>query len=123
MRYKKRTEKQYLADVERIAQQNGLQGSGQYILGEEIGFTWDSCDICGDPHGGDKHEVSALIHNEDTGLLEPVEMGEACTDCTIYIANGDLSGHDFAEEQDDGEESEKAEDAEAEGEEAHRATD
>lgn len=99
-RYEKRTEKQYLEDVERIAKRNGLKGSIEYIIGDEYGFSWWGCDVCGCPLGGDKHEVSALVDDEENpGKLKCIDIGLACTDCTIYIANGDLSGHDFAEEE------------------------
>jgi Holliday junction resolvase-like predicted endonuclease len=41
----------------------GLEQAGYLIVGDEVGFTWGRCDVCGSG-GGDKHEVLCEVNNE-----------------------------------------------------------
>lgn len=47
-------------------------------------FSWSSCDTCGSPLGGDR-EVGHGVNADDVLVHLAV-----CTDCVIYLANGDL---------------------------------
>ena len=49
----------------------------------EGSFSWGSCDICGSTFGGDREEWHALMD----GKLQ--HFDNACTDCVVYLANGD----------------------------------
>ena len=51
-------------------------------LGEEVGFSWYGCDLCGTELGGDRHHVT---HANDG----PFSRVYCCTDCALYMANGD----------------------------------
>lgn len=52
--------------------------------GDEGSFYWTPCGICGSPLGGDRYiwhwidEDGAMMHEDS-----------ACTDCVLYLANGD----------------------------------
>lgn len=53
----------------------------------ETHFSWSPCGICGTKFGGDRHawhwidpnDPKREIHHED----------DVCTDCVLYLANGD----------------------------------
>jgi len=59
---------------------------------DELGFSWDDCDLCGGL-AGDRHAVTALpdnpAENHDYVALS------VCGDCLYFIANGDVP--DFLE--------------------------
>lgn len=54
---------------------------------DELGFSWDDCDLCGGL-AGDRHAVTALpdnpAENHDYVALS------VCNSCIVYIANGDV---------------------------------
>lgn len=61
---------------------------------DEPSFSWSPCGICGSRLGGDReawHYVHAgkLYHN-----------GDACTDCVLYLANGDAPEEEPEEDED-----------------------
>lgn len=37
-----------------------LSVRGYPVIGDELGFSWQGCDVCQNGLGGDKHEVSLL---------------------------------------------------------------
>lgn len=49
------------------------------------GFSWRDCESCKSELGGDRHEVFAVPKHRITGI----EVLSVCTDCLMYIANGD----------------------------------
>jgi hypothetical protein len=63
------------------------------VGGEEgdLGFSWRSCEGCNSPLAGDRYQAHALLveHNEWTTLA-------VCTDCLLYIANGDVPEEEVA---------------------------
>jgi hypothetical protein len=56
----------------------------------EPSFSWSPCGICDSHRGGDRE----VWHGRDdlTGTL--YHFDDACTDCVIYLANGDLPEED-----------------------------
>jgi len=38
---------------------------GYLVVGDEYGFSWRGCDVCGSSLGGDKHEVGYLTDEEE----------------------------------------------------------
>ena len=94
----RRTEKQYLADIERRAQARGLSGSGSYIVGHDTAEdeTEGACTVCGGRYFGRSAEITSLLGEYPNFTQD--RYGRACWDCVIWLANGDLSGHDFAPE-------------------------
>lgn len=54
--------------------------------GEDLGFSWSSCDTCGSNLGGNRH----LVHREWDGEWDTMS---SCGDCLLYVANGDLPVH------------------------------
>ena len=50
---------------------------------EEGSFSWHSCDICGSSLGGDRFPAHAVDANGD------IEHFDICTDCLLYLANGE----------------------------------
>lgn len=51
---------------------------------EEPNFSWSPCDLCQTSLGGDRHIAHGLDENYDEIHLE------ICTDCLMYISNGEL---------------------------------
>lgn len=51
----------------------------------ESSFSWSSCGICGSTLGGDREIWHGL--DDLTGTL--YHFDDACTDCVVYLANGD----------------------------------
>ena len=52
---------------------------------DEASFSWGSCGICGDNLGGDRYHWHGL--DDLTGTL--YHFDDACTDCVMYLANGE----------------------------------
>ena len=50
----------------------------------EAGFSWRPCGICGSSLGGDREEWHAILDGN------VVHFDDACVDCVMYLANGDL---------------------------------
>ena len=50
---------------------------------DEPWFSWSPCDVCGSTLGGDREVGHGIDKNGDFMHLH------ACTDCVIYLANGD----------------------------------
>ena len=48
------------------------------------GFSWSSCDTCDSRLGGDRY---AAHYRDDTRAVHHLDV---CTDCLMFIANGDL---------------------------------
>lgn len=42
-------------------------GFGQGHIGEDLGFSWHGCDVCGSTLGGDSHRVFTLVSGSDAG--------------------------------------------------------
>lgn len=65
-----------------------------YEAGEitpEPGFSWSACDICGSTLGGDREEWHWYDREENA-----VGHGDnACVDCVLFLANGDLPERPF----------------------------
>ena len=53
-----------------------------YALANEANFSSTQCDGCGSNMGGDRHPAHTLLEKEWIHI-------EVCTDCLMYIANGD----------------------------------
>ncbi len=57
--------------------------------GEDLGFSWSSCDGCGSKLGGDRFRINLLPIdspiNDDT--IIPIAV---CIDCLMVYANGDM---------------------------------
>ena len=53
-------------------------------VGDEGGFSWSPCGICGSTLGGDRYVWHWL--DEDGELMHE---SDGCADCLIYISNGD----------------------------------
>lgn len=51
---------------------------------DEPSFSWRSCETCGSRLAGDRQAGHALDSNDDLVHLN------MCTDCILYVANGDL---------------------------------
>ena len=52
----------------------------------EASFSWGSCGICGSTLGGDREVWHGL--DDLTGTL--YHFDDACVDCVMYLANGDI---------------------------------
>jgi hypothetical protein len=52
-------------------------------LDDEGSFSWSDCGICGSPLGGTKYLWHAIVDGEIVHFID------ACTDCVVYLANGD----------------------------------
>lgn len=52
-------------------------------------FSWSPCGICGSSLGGDR-EVWHWVHARADGTREIVHEDNACIDCVLYLANGDV---------------------------------
>ena len=59
-------------------------GVGSGCFASEAGFSWSACGICGSSLGGDR-EVWHWVDDKNRIQHE----SDACTDCVIYLANGD----------------------------------
>jgi len=56
---------------------------GEYV-GDEGGFSWSPCGICGSSLGGDRYVWHWLDENNEMN-----HENDGCTDCLQYISNGD----------------------------------
>ncbi len=54
-------------------------------LDSEPHFSWSACDLCGSTLGGDREVWHAIDKNG-----EIIHGDNACTDCVMYLANGDI---------------------------------
>lgn len=62
--------------------------------GEEF-FSWSPCDLCNTTLGGNRHDATGV----SVAYEEVLEL-HVCTDCLIYMANGELP-EDWQEGADD----------------------
>lgn len=79
-------------DCEKCAESHGMEPA-EFKDAVECGdipnegsFSWSSCGICGSHFGGDRYKWHAL-HTETSELMH---FDDACTDCILYLANGDV---------------------------------
>ena len=59
---------------------------------DEGSFSWSECGICGNRLGGNRyvwHAVSIRPGGADGAVRELLHFDDACTDCVVYLANGD----------------------------------
>jgi len=63
---------------------------GSLDASDEPSFSWHSCGICGCGLGGDRH----VWHWLDSGN-EIVHESDACTDCVVFHANGDVPDDEY----------------------------
>jgi len=65
--------------------------------GDEGGFSWHSCGICGCPLGGDRHRWHFIIPDENGSCVgQPIyHENDACTDCVLFLANGDVPEDEY----------------------------
>lgn len=63
--------------------------SGKAECEDPGGFSSGGCGVCGSPLGGDRFTWHAL---GDGGRL--LHFDDACTDCVLYLANGDVPERD-----------------------------
>ncbi|MGC2652281.1 MAG: hypothetical protein WA317_01475 [Mycobacterium sp.] len=51
------------ADVARAGWETTFGDQAQYLTygGEELGFSWSSCDACGNGDGGDRYRASLMV--------------------------------------------------------------
>lgn len=60
----------------------------------EAHFSWHACGICGSTLGGDReewHAISAEDMRKPAGKARRIlHFDDACVDCIMYLANGDL---------------------------------
>lgn len=53
-------------------------------------FSWSPCGICGSSLGGGRHVWHWINGGDDSGKGgEIIHEHDACTDCVMYLANGD----------------------------------
>lgn len=57
-------------------------------------FSWHACDGCGSTLGDNRHDAHAFDANGEVVHLD------VCTDCAMYIANGELPEWDHSSESD-----------------------
>lgn len=56
---------------------------------DEPSFSWSACDTCGSTLGGNREVGHAWVHINDV-LGDVIVHLSCCTDCVVFIANGDL---------------------------------
>ena len=60
-------------------------------LTDEPSFSWSSCGICGCNLGGDRHTWHFVIPKDGSCKGRPIyHETDACTDCVMYLANGEV---------------------------------
>lgn len=55
------------------------------ISHHEASFSWSACEVCGSTLGGDRYAWHAI-----TSDGELLHRDNACTDCVLYLGNGDV---------------------------------
>jgi hypothetical protein len=60
--------------------------------GDEGSFSWSDCDTCNQSLGGDRHAAHGLINTKPRTKRTTLIHLSVCTDCLLFIANGDLPG-------------------------------
>lgn len=63
-------------------------------IGDEGSFSWSECECCGSSLGGTRHAAHGLISRTKYGRKTVLIHLDVCTDCLMFIANGDLPGED-----------------------------
>jgi hypothetical protein len=58
--------------------------------GKDLGFSPRSCDCCGSKLAGDRFEASLVSQAGKDQMKHEVIERSVCTDCIMYIANGDI---------------------------------
>jgi hypothetical protein len=53
--------------------------------GEELGFTWQTCELCQNSGGHDGFKVVCLTHQAPREVLD----FNVCQDCLMYVAYGE----------------------------------
>jgi len=64
-----------------------LELLGPTVVGDELGFSWDSCWLCRRNLGGNRH---ALLYRDEGD----VHHESICDDCLMYVAYGDIPEDD-----------------------------
>lgn len=62
--------------------------------GDEGGFSWRDCDTCGSSLGGNRYAAHGLVSPKRYARRTELLHLDVCTDCLVFIANGDLPGED-----------------------------
>lgn len=62
-------------------------------MADEAGLSWEDCDCCGSPLGGNRHPAHGM--DQETGELVHLYV---CTDCVFYIAYGDVPDEEDEDE-------------------------
>jgi len=64
--------------------------------GAEASFSWRSCGICGCHLGGDRHVWHFIIPKDGSCVGQPIyHEDDACTDCVMFLANGDVPEDEY----------------------------
>ena len=61
----------------------------RYELAGEPSFSWRECDTCRSRFGGDRHPAHGVIPEDSDFLPGELVHLNICTDCLMFIANGD----------------------------------
>ncbi len=57
---------------------------------DEGAFSKSSCDCCGSSMAGNRHAAHYIIPDDKGSTRgQPIEHASICTDCLVYLANGD----------------------------------
>ncbi len=60
-------------------------------LTDEPHFSKSPCDCCGSSMSGDRHDAHFTIPDSKGSVIgQPLHHMEICTDCLLYLANGDV---------------------------------
>jgi len=71
---------------------------------EEGSFSWSGCGICDQELGGDRYVWHALYQDGGRAVSrnDPIlHFDDACTDCVMFLANGDEPDEPEEEEQEE----------------------
>ena len=49
--------------AERVRKAVGIADNETVVVGDEDGFSWQSCDACNDTRGGDRFTATVLVHD------------------------------------------------------------
>lgn len=61
-------------------------------VNEPESFSWSSCDVCGNPLGGDRHPAHGFIGGKKDSDLCHFDI---CQECLFYWANGDIPDDEY----------------------------